>query len=87
MYVPFDHNEDTLKHNLLAWEAAYTLYEVTIQSNKAIFTYNINPTWGGLESALDELETHANIDDISTKHKKTTTHHEAYDLQADLPYP
>jgi hypothetical protein len=87
LYVPFDHNEDTLKHNLPTWEAAYTLYESTIQANEARFTYNINPTWGDLESALDELETPANIDDISTKHKTNTTHHEAYDLQAYLPFP
>jgi hypothetical protein len=63
LYVPFDQSEDTLKHNLPTWEAAYTLYETTIQTNEARFTYNVNPTWGDLESALEELENPVNIDD------------------------
>jgi hypothetical protein len=87
LYVPFDQNEDTLKHTFTTWEAAYIIYETTVQTNEARFTYNVNPTWGDLESALEELENPSNVDETSTKHKKTRTLCESYDLQADLPCP
>jgi len=44
LYVPFDQNENTLKHNFPTWEAAYIAYETTVQTNEARFTYNVNPT-------------------------------------------
>jgi hypothetical protein len=87
LYVPFDQNENTLKHNFSIWEATYIVYETTIQTNEARFTYNVNPTWDDLESALDELENPDNVDETLTKHKKTRTLCESYDLQADLPCP
>jgi hypothetical protein len=48
LYVPFEESEDTLKHNFATWQAAYTFYQSTIQTNEDNFTYNINPTWGDL---------------------------------------
>jgi hypothetical protein len=50
LYVPFDENEETLKHNFSTWEAAYVASETIVQINEARFTYNVNPTWGDLES-------------------------------------
>jgi hypothetical protein len=74
LYVPFDQNEDTLKHTFATWEAAYIVYETIVQTNEARFTYNVNPTWGDLESALEELENLGNVDETSTKHKTTRTY-------------
>ena len=87
MYVPFDQNENTLKHNFPTWEAAYIAYETTIQTNEARFTYNVNPRWGDLENALDELENPSNVDETLTNHKTTRTLYESYDLQEDFPCP
>jgi hypothetical protein len=63
LYIPFDQNEDTLKNNFPTWEATYTIYETTIQTNEARFTYNVNPTWGDLESALEEIEKLNNVNE------------------------
>jgi hypothetical protein len=87
LYVLFDQNENTLKHNFPTWEAAYISYETTIQTNESRFTYNVNPTWGDLESAVHKLENRDNVDETLTNHKKTRTLCESYDLQADFPCP
>jgi hypothetical protein len=87
LYVPFDQNENTLKHNFPAWEVAYIAYETIVQTNEARFTYNVNPTWGDLESVVDELEKPNNVDETLTNHKTTRTLCEFYDLQEDLPCP
>jgi hypothetical protein len=86
-YVPFDRNENTLKYNFPTWKAAYIAYDITIQTNEARFTYNVNPTCGDLESALDELENHDNVDETLTNHKTTRTLCESYDLQENVPCP
>ena len=54
LYMPFENCEDTLKQELPTWLSAYTLHEITIQVNEAKFTYNINPTWGDLETATND---------------------------------
>jgi hypothetical protein len=87
LYVPFDQNENTLKHNFPTWEAAYIAYETTIQTNESRFTYNVNPTWGDLESAVHELENLDNVDETFTNCKTTRILSESYDLQANLPRP
>jgi len=51
-YVPFEKSEHTLKHTWPTWQATYCFHETTIQTNEANFTYNINPTWGDMESAI-----------------------------------
>jgi hypothetical protein len=56
LYIPFDENEETLKHNFSTWEVAYIASETIVHINEAIFTYNVNPTWGDLEIAVNELE-------------------------------
>jgi hypothetical protein len=75
------------KHKFPTWEAAYIAYETTIQTNESRFTYNVNPTWGDLESAVHELENLANVDGTLTNHKTTRTLHESYEFQVDLPCP
>jgi hypothetical protein len=83
----FDENENTLKHNFPTWEVAYVASETIVQTNESIFTYNVNPTWGDLESAVNELENPDNLDETFTNQKTTRTPCESYDLQADLPRP
>ena len=56
LYVPFENNENVLKHNFPTWKDAYVLHEDTIRKNEAIVTYNINPMWGYLENIGQELE-------------------------------
>jgi hypothetical protein len=87
LYVLFDQNENTLKHNFPTWEAAYIASETIVQTNESRFTYNVNPTWGDLESAVHELENPDNVDETFTNRKTTRTLCESYDLQADLPRP
>ena len=87
LYVLFDQNENTLKHNFPTWEVAYIAYETTIQTNESRFTYNVNPTWGDLESVVHELENPDNVDETFTNRKTTRTLYESYDLQEDLPRP
>jgi hypothetical protein len=70
LYVPFDQNENTLKHNFPTREAAYIAYETTIHTNKSRFTYNGNPTWGDLESAVHDLENPDNVDETLTTIKQ-----------------
>ena len=62
----FDENEETLIHNLSTWEVAYVAFETIVQINEARFTYNVNPTWGDLEIAVNELENHDNPDETFT---------------------
>jgi hypothetical protein len=82
LYVPFEESEDTLKHNLPTWKVAYSFYESTIQTNEAKFTYNINPTWGDLENAIEQLDNSPmDIDDTMTKEETTRIHSEEYDLE------
>jgi hypothetical protein len=68
LYVPFDQNENTLKHNFPTWEVAYIAYDTTVQTNESRFTYNVNPTWGDLESVVHELENPDNVDETLTNH-------------------
>jgi hypothetical protein len=71
-----------LKHNLPTWESAYSFYESIIQINEAKFTYNINPTWGDLENAIEQLDTNPmDIDGTMKKEETTTIHSEQYDLK------
>jgi hypothetical protein len=68
LYVPFKKNEHTLKHNLPTWYAIYSFHEIIIQANEAIFTYNINPTWGNMESDIQQLDNDlVDIDDTLTE--------------------
>ena len=55
LYISFDENEETLKHNLFAWDVVYVASEIIVHINEARFTYNVNPTWGDLEIAVNEL--------------------------------
>jgi hypothetical protein len=48
LYVSFEENEETLKHNFSTWEATYFSSETIVKLNEARFTYNVNPTWGDL---------------------------------------
>jgi hypothetical protein len=82
-----DENKETLKHNFPTWEAVYVSSETIVQINAGRFTYNVNPTWGDLQIAVNELE-NPNILDETFKNQKTTrTPCESYDLQEDLPRP
>jgi exonuclease III len=88
LYVPFEENEHTLKHDLPTWKAAYSFHANTIQINEAKFTYNINPTWGDLENAIEQLHNNPmDIDDTFTEQEPTKVHCEQYDLQEDLKCP
>jgi hypothetical protein len=59
-----------------------------VHINEARFTYNVNPTWGDLEVALNDLENHGDDHDDTFRDPKTTrTASESYDLQGDLPRP
>jgi hypothetical protein len=87
LYVLFDENEDTLKHNLSTWEAVYFASETIVQINEARFTYNVNPTWGDLEIAVNELENPDKLDETFTHRKTTRTPCDSYDLQVDFPRP
>jgi hypothetical protein len=69
LYVPFDEKENTLKHNFPTWEVVYVASETIVQINESRFTYNVNPTWGDLESAVNELENHDNLDETFNKPK------------------
>jgi hypothetical protein len=82
LYVSFDQNENTLKHNFPTWEVVYIAYETTVQTNESRFTYNVNPTWDDLESAVHELE-----NPEFTNRKTIRTLYDSYDLQANLPCP
>ena len=55
LYVPFEDNENTLKHNLPTWQDAYLLHENTIRQNKTKFTYKINSIWGDFENVVEQL--------------------------------
>jgi hypothetical protein len=80
LYVLFDENEETLKHNFSTWEAAYVASETIVHINEARFTYNVNPTWGDLEIAVNELENLDNPNETFTNRKTTKTPCESYDL-------
>ena len=85
LYVPFENNENVLKHNFPTWKDAYVLHEDTIRKNEAIFTYNINPMWGYLENIDQELEDSTmEISSTVTKEQKTKHCCEEYDLKTDL---
>ena len=87
MYVPFDENEETLIHNFSTWEVVYVASETIVHINEARFTYNVNPTWGDLEVALNYLENPGDHDETFRNPKTTRTLFESYDLQGDLPRP
>jgi hypothetical protein len=87
LYILFDENENTLKRNFPTWEDAYVAFETIVQINESRFTYNVNPTWGDLESAVNELENPKNIDETFTNRKTTRTPCTFYDLQAGFPHP
>jgi hypothetical protein len=55
LYISFDENEETLKHNFSTWEVVYVTSETIVHINEARFTYNVNPTWGDLEVAINDL--------------------------------
>jgi hypothetical protein len=84
LYVLFNENEETLKHNFSTWEVAYVAFETIVQINESRFTYNVNPTWGNLEIAVNDLENPNNPDEIVTNQKTTRTPCESYDLQTIL---
>ena len=87
LYVPFDENEETLIHKFSTWEAVYVASETIVHINEARFTYNVNPTWGDLEVAVNDLENLDDHDGTFTNRKTTRTPSESYDLQVDLPRP
>jgi hypothetical protein len=87
LYVPFNENEETLIHNFSTWEAVYVAFETIVHINESRFTYNVNPTWGDLEVALNGLENPDDQYETLRKPKTTRTPSESYDLQADLPRP
>jgi exonuclease III len=88
LYVPFEKHEHTLKHGLPTWQAACSFHAKTIQINEAKFTYNINPTWGDLENAIEQLHNNPmDIDATFTEQAPTKFHCEQYDLQQDLKCP
>ena len=87
LYVPFHENEETLIHNFSTWEVAYVAFETIVHINEARFKYNVNPTWGDLEVALNDLENPGNHDDTFRDPKTTITASESYDLQGHLPHP
>ena len=65
LYVPFEKCEKTLKRDFPTWQAAYTLHEKEFFTSEAKFTYNINPTWGDLETAKNELNSSMNTNQIN----------------------
>jgi hypothetical protein len=65
----------------------YIASETIVQTNDSRFTYNVNPTWGDLESAVHELENPDNVYETFTNRKTTRTLCESYDLQAYFPRP
>ncbi|XP_059070801.1 uncharacterized protein LOC131860407 [Cryptomeria japonica] len=84
LYVPFTLNETTLKDNFLSWESAYTHHEKTILKNCAKFTFTINPTWGDLDKAINELDTE-NPNDVNDVHVPNTFNEdELYDIGPDI---
>ena len=83
----FDENKETLKHNFSTWEAVYVAFETIVQINEARFTYNVNPTWGDLEVALNDLENPGDHDETFRNPKTTRTLSKSYNLQADFPRP
>jgi hypothetical protein len=87
LYVSFNENKNTLKHNFPTWEVVYVASKTIVQTNEFRFTYNVNPTWGDLESVVNELENLDNLYETFTNYKTTRTPCESYDLQADLPHP
>jgi hypothetical protein len=88
LYVPFEKSEHTLKNNLPTWKVAYSFHSSTIQINEAKFTYNVNLTWGDLESAIEQLDDNPmDIDGTFTKKEMIKSHFEQYDLQGDLQCP
>jgi hypothetical protein len=87
LYVSFNENKETLKHNFSTWEVVYVASETIVHINEARFTYNVNLTWGDLEIVVNELENLDNLDETFTNPKTTRTPCESYDLQADLPRP
>jgi len=87
LYMPFENSEDTLKQELPTWLSAYTLHEKTIQANEAKFTYNINPTWGDLETATNEQISSLNTNQMNMRNQENSFQYEEYDLQSDLQFP
>jgi hypothetical protein len=87
LYIPFHENEDTLIHNFSTWEVAYVSFETIVHINEARFTYNVNPTWGDLEVAHNDLENPGDHDETFRNPKTTRAPSESYDLQADFPRP
>jgi hypothetical protein len=53
LYLPFEDNENTLKHNLATWKNAYLLHKNTIRQNESKFIYNINSIWGDFENVVE----------------------------------
>jgi hypothetical protein len=87
LYVPFHEKEETLIHNVSTSEAVYVAFETIVHINEARFTYNVNPTWGNLEVALNDLENLDDHDETFRNPQKTRTPSKSYDLQADFPRP
>jgi hypothetical protein len=71
LYILFHENEETLIQNFFTWEAMYVAFETIVHINEARFTYNVNPTWGDLEVALNDLENPGDHDE-TVKNPKTT---------------
>jgi hypothetical protein len=87
LYIPLHENEETLIHNFSTWEDVYVAFETIVHINEARFTYNVNPTWGDLEVALNDLENPGDHDETFRNPKTTITPSESYDLQANFPRP
>jgi hypothetical protein len=87
LYVPFHENEQTLIHDFSTWEVVYVAFETIVHINEARFTYNVNPIWGDLEVALNDLENPGDHDETFKNPKTTRTPSESYDLQAYFSHP
>jgi hypothetical protein len=85
LYVSFEKSESTLKHNWPTWEVAYCFHKTRIQANEAKFTYNVNPTWGDMESVIQQVDNDLlDFDGTLTQQGTSTVDCEQYDLQPDL---
>ena len=85
LYVPFENNENTLKHNMPTWQDAYFFHENTIRKNKSKVAYNIDSIWGDFEKVVEQL-LNSSIDTFDTlgNDKKEEHYIEQYDLETYL---
>jgi len=87
LYVPLKKSEYTLKHNWPTWEAAHCSHKTSIQANEAKFTYNVNPTWGDMKSAIQKVDNDLlDVDGALNQWGTNIVDCEYCNLQLDLQY-